>query len=57
MNQYLDPKFKQAEEAKILLNRFACPEEISKVIKFVISKEASYINDTIIRVDGGVNNG
>ena len=57
MNQYLDPKFKQAEEAKILLKRFARPKEISKVIKFVISEDASYINDTIIRVDGGVNNG
>ncbi len=57
MNQYLEPKFKQAEETKILLKRFARPEEISKVIKFVISEEASYINDTVIRVDGGVNNG
>lgn len=56
MNASLYPKFKEAEERKILLKRFAKPEEISKVIKFVISRDASYINDTVIRVDGGVYN-
>lgn len=57
MNASLGEKFKKAEEEKILLKRFASPEEISKVIGFVISDEASYINKTVIRVDGGVNNG
>lgn len=57
MNACLGDKFKKKEEEKILLKRFASPEEISKVINFVISDEASYINDTVIRVDGGVNNG
>ena len=57
MNACLVDKFKKKEEEKILLKRFASPEEISKVINFVISDEASYINDTVIRVDGGVNNG
>lgn len=56
INASLYPKFKEAEERKILLKRFAKPEEISKVIKFVISRDASYINDTVIRVDGGVYN-
>lgn len=57
MNASLGEKFKKAEEEKILLKRFASPEEISKVINFVVSDDASYINDTVIRVDGGVNNG
>ena len=57
MNASLSDKFKKKEEEHILLKRFASPEEISKVINFVISDDASYINDTVIRVDGGVNNG
>ena len=57
MNISLSPDFRKQEENKILLKRFANPEEISKVIEFIISADASYINDTVIRVDGGVNNG
>ncbi len=57
MNASLSQDFRKQEENKILLKRFANPEEISKVIEFIISRDASYINDTVIRVDGGVNNG
>lgn len=54
MNQELDPDYKEKEIQKILLKRFAEPEEIARVITFLASTDASYINGTVIRVDGGL---
>ncbi|MBQ6135592.1 MAG: 3-oxoacyl-ACP reductase FabG [Bacilli bacterium] len=57
MNKDLSIDQIQAEKKKILLKRFAEPAEIAKVVAFLASEEASYINDSILRVDGGKYNG
>lgn len=55
MNKDMFDEFRKQEEEKILLKRFATPEEIANIIYFISSDEASYINNSIIRVDGGKN--
>ena len=54
MNKDMDESYKKQEEDKILLKRFAQPEEIANLVYFLSSDEASYINDSIIRIDGGI---
>lgn len=53
MNQELDSEMIEAEEKKILLGRFALSEEIAHVVVFLASDKASYINASVLRVDGG----
>ena len=53
INKDLTDEFKTQEIDKILLKRFATCQEIANVIYFLASDEASYINGSIIRVDGG----
>ena len=53
MNKELDKEYIKEEENKILLKRFADPVEIAKTVVFLCSSDASYINKSIIRVDGG----
>jgi len=53
MNFDLDDFFINKEKDKIVLNRFADPEEIAKVIYFLASDDASYVNGSVLIVDGG----
>ena len=41
------------EENKILLGRFGNPNEVAELVFFLVSDNASYINNSIIRIDGG----
>ena len=53
MNKELDKDYIEDECKKIKLGRFGKPEEVAKVVAFLASDGASYVNDAIIRVDGG----
>lgn len=47
----MEEKFKKEETNKILLKRFAKPNEIVECILFVCAND--YINSSVIRIDGG----
>ena len=52
--KFLDfPLFLKSEQEKILLGRYGNPEEVAHLVKFLVSDEASYINNSVIRIDGG----
>ena len=53
MNKDLDEDFINKECDNIMLGRFGEAKEIANVVFFVASDEASYINNSVIRVDGG----
>lgn len=48
-----DEEFLKHEQEKILLKRYGKPEEVAKLVRFLVSDDASYINNSIIRIDGG----
>ncbi len=49
----LDLDYIQSEQEKIYLRRFGEPKEIAKVVSFLASENASFVNNAILRVDGG----
>ena len=53
MNKELPEDFVKEETERILVKRFAEPKEIAKVVAFLASEDASFVNSTVIKVDGG----
>ncbi len=48
-----DEEFLKSEQEKIMVERYGLPEEVAYLVRFLISEEANYINNAIIRIDGG----
>ena len=53
INKDLPEDFVKEETERILVKRFAEPKEIAKVVTFLASEDASFVNSTVIKVDGG----
>lgn len=54
MNKDMFLEFKHQEEEKILLKRFGEVEDIADTVYFLATNK--YINDAVIKVDGGYEN-
>ena len=42
--------------SKILVNRIGNTKDISNATLFLASDESNFVNDTILKVNGGINN-
>ena len=50
----MDEEFIKSEEEKVFLRRMGKEDEVARVIRFLVSDDASYINNEVIRIDGGM---
>ncbi len=50
----LDIDYIKSEEEKIFKNRFGEVNEVASLVEFLVSDKADYINNQIIRIDGGL---
>jgi 3-oxoacyl-[acyl-carrier protein] reductase len=57
MTQVLPDEQKKAYLANIPAGRFATPEEVAEVVRFVASDAAAYVTGAVIPVDGGLGMG
>lgn len=48
-----DEEFLKEEVEKIMVKRYGEPKEVAYLVRFLISDQADYINNTVIRIDGG----
>lgn len=48
-----DEEFLKQEIEKIMVKRYGDPREVAYLVKFLLSNEADFINNTVIRIDGG----
>jgi len=49
-----DPTTRQALEDSVPLRRLARPEDIGRVVRFLLSDDAAYVHGAAIVVDGGM---
>ena len=57
MTAELSDELAQSYRDKIPAGRFASPDEVAKVVRWLASDEASYISGAVIPVDGGLGMG
>jgi 3-oxoacyl-[acyl-carrier protein] reductase len=57
MTAELSDELAQSYRDKIPAGRFASPEEVAKVVRWLASDESSYISGAVIPVDGGLGMG
>lgn len=50
----LSDEYIESEKEKVFKNRFGTPLEIAYLVEFLISEKAEYINNQVIRIDGGL---
>lgn len=50
----MDEEFIEQEKEKILLKRIGTVEDVANLVAFLVSEDASFINNTVIRIDGGI---
>ena len=53
LDESLDNKFISSESKNILLNRFATMDDMANLVLFLASDKSSYINNEVIKIDGG----
>ncbi len=46
-------EFLEEETKKILVNRIGTASDVANLVEFLVSDKASFINNTVIRIDGG----
>ncbi|OKL54792.1 beta-ketoacyl-ACP reductase [Bowdeniella nasicola] len=57
MTASLPDKIVADYKSRIPAGRFAAPEEIAAAVAFLASKDAGYVNGTVVNVDGGLGMG
>ena len=48
-----DAEFLKEEQEKILVKRYGKASEVAELVYFLASEKANFINNTVIRIDGG----
>ncbi len=48
-----DEEFLMEETEKIMVKRYGEPQEVAYLVAFLVSDKADFINNTVIRIDGG----